>query len=77
MCLIDFGLSLEQDDSDVLDIQDSTVQNLQNFNVLPLDNPVLFLAYMSKNSFFMVDKPWLEVVKSLEASPIHRHVFGS
>lgn len=77
MCLIDFGLSLEQDDNDVLDIQDPTVQNLQNFNVLPLDNPVLFLAYMSKNSFFMVDKPWLEVVKSLEASPIHRHVFGS
>lgn len=77
MCLIDFGLSLEHDDSDMLDIQDSTVQSLQSCNVLPFDNPVLLLAYMSKNSFFMVDKPWLEVVKSLEASPIHRHVFGS
>ncbi|WJX86237.1 hypothetical protein P8452_68576 [Trifolium repens] len=77
MCLIDFGLSAETDDNDMLDIQNSAVQSLQNFNVIPLDNPVLFLAYTSKNSFIMVDKPWLEVVKSLEASPIHRHLYGS
>ncbi|KAE9599979.1 putative transcription factor WD40-like family [Lupinus albus] len=88
MCLIDFGLPVEQDDNDMVNIQDPRVKNLQNlsvkkkiryknFNVLPFENPVLFLAYMSKNSFFMIDKPWLEVVKSLEAPPIHRHIFGA
>ncbi|XP_027329918.1 WD repeat-containing protein PCN-like isoform X1 [Abrus precatorius] len=89
MCLIDFGLPVEQDDSDMLNTQDSMVRNLQNFNVkkrtkhrknfevLPLENPVLFLAHISKNSFFMIDKPWLQVVKSLEAAPVHRHIFGT
>lgn len=89
MCLIDFGLPVEQDDSDMLNTQDSLARNLQNFNVkkrtkyrknfevLPLENPVLFLAHVSKNSFFMIDKPWLEVVKRLEAPPVHRHIFGT
>ncbi|OIW20872.1 hypothetical protein TanjilG_24950 [Lupinus angustifolius] len=88
MCLIDFGLPVEQDDNDMLNIQDPRVKTLQNlsvkkkiryknFNVLPFENPVLFLAYMSKNSFFMIDKPWLEVVKCLEAPPVHRHIFGT
>ncbi|KAE9588474.1 hypothetical protein Lal_00003033 [Lupinus albus] len=88
MCLIDFGLPVEQDDNDTPNIQDPRAKNLQNlsvkrkikhknFNVLPLENPVLFLAYMSKNSFFMIDKPWLEVVKNLETAPVHRHIFGT
>ncbi|CAL0322514.1 unnamed protein product [Lupinus luteus] len=88
MCLIDFGLPVEQDDNDMLNVQDPRVKTLQNlsvkkkiryknFNVLPFENPVLFLAYMSKSSFFMIDKPWLEVVKSLEAPPVHRHIFGT
>ncbi|XP_020226711.1 WD repeat-containing protein PCN isoform X2 [Cajanus cajan] len=90
MCLIDFGLPVESDESDMLNIQDSRAKNLQNFNlkkrtkhnrrnfeVVPLENPVLFLAYTSKNSLFMIDKPWLQVVKSLEATPVHRHIFGT
>ncbi|KAJ1396928.1 WD40/YVTN repeat-like-containing domain superfamily [Sesbania bispinosa] len=89
MCLIDFGLPVEQDDSDMLYTQDSMTRNLQNINVkkrtkhrknfyvLPLENPVLFLAHISKNSFFMIDKPWLEVVKSLETAPVHRHIYGT
>lgn len=88
MCLIDFGLPVEQDDSDKY-TQDSMAKNSQNFNVkkrtkyrknfevLPLENPVLFLAHISKNSLFMIDKPWLDVVKKLEAPPVHRHIFGT
>nr|KYP57092.1 Cirhin [Cajanus cajan] len=90
MCLIDFGLSAEADESHNLINQDlkaniiqnfntkkRTKHNRKNFNVVPLENPVLFLAYTSKNSLFMVDKPWLQVVKSLEAPPVHRHIFGT
>ncbi|KAL4372386.1 hypothetical protein S245_021936 [Arachis hypogaea] len=91
MCLIDFGLPVEQDESDMLNAQESLAKNLQqnftnvkkrtkfrrNFDVFSLDNPVLFLAHVSKNSFFMVEKPWLEVVKRLEAPPVHKHIFGT
>lgn len=89
MCLIDFGLPVEQDDADILNAQDSMARNLQNFvvkkrtryrknfEVLPLENPVLFLGHISKNSLLMIDKPWLEVVKRLEAPPVHRHIFGT
>lgn len=100
MCLIDFGLPVEQDEGDMLNKQDSRSGNLQyfsvkkgtkrkfevlpidkpvrrNFQVLPLENPVLFLAHTSKNSLFIVDKPWLQVVKSLEAPPVHRHIYGT
>ncbi|KAL1315512.1 WD repeat-containing protein PCN isoform X1 [Arachis hypogaea] len=91
MCLIDFGLPVEQDESDMLNAQESLTRNLQqnftnvkkrtkyrrNFDVFSLDNPVLFLAHVSKNSFFMVEKPWLEVVKRLEAPPVHKHIFGT
>lgn len=89
MCCIDFALPVEQDDGDVMPTPESNGKNSQNFNVkkrtkfrknfevLDLENPVLFLAHISKNSFFMVEKPWLEVVKSLEAPPVHRHIFGA
>lgn len=89
MCCIDFALPVEQDDSDVMHSPESIGKNSQNllnlkrtkfrknFEVLDLENPVLFLAHISKNSFFMVEKPWLEVVKSLEAPPVHRHIFGA
>ncbi|KAL2583658.1 hypothetical protein AAZV13_14G084500 [Glycine max] len=94
MCLIDFGLPVEQDESDMLNTKDSRARNLQNFNVkkrievmkehnrrnfevIPFENPVLFLGHTAKNSIFMVDKPWLQVVKSLEGRPVHRHIYGT
>lgn len=89
MCFIDFKLPVEQDDSEMLLTQDSVGRNIQNLNVkkktkyrknfevVAIENPVLFLTHIKNNSFFMIDKPWLEVVKSLEASPVHRHIFGS
>ncbi|RZB58332.1 WD repeat-containing protein PCN isoform B [Glycine soja] len=100
MCLIDFGLPVEQDESDMLNTKDSRAMNSQNFNVkkrievkkmievkkehnrrnfevIPFENPVLCLGHTSKNSIFMVDKPWLQVVKSLEGRPVHRHIYGT
>ncbi|XP_054799224.1 LOW QUALITY PROTEIN: WD repeat-containing protein PCN-like [Prosopis cineraria] len=88
MCLIDFGLPVEQDDGDLLNAQDSMAKNLQNylkrkhrhrknFEILEFRDPVLFLAHLSKSSVLLLDKPWLEVVRSLEAPPVHRHIFGT
>ena len=88
MCLIDFGLSVEQDDGDILSAQDSMPKILQNyskkrprprrnFDILEFKDPNLFIAHLSKGSILLVDKPWLEVVKSLEAQPVHRHIYGT
>lgn len=88
MCSIDFALPMEQDEGDRLNAQDSFAWSLQNyvkkrpkhrknFEVLHLKDPVLFSAHLSKNSLLIVDKPWLEVVKSLETQPVHRHIFGA
>ena len=88
MCLIYFGLPVEQDDGDILSAQDSMARILQsfskkrprprrNFDILEFKDPVLFIAHLSKSSVLLVDKPWLEVVKSLEAQPVHRHIYGT
>ncbi|KAI4337065.1 hypothetical protein L6164_015523 [Bauhinia variegata] len=88
MCLIDFGLPVEQDDGEVLNAQDSKARTSQNsfkgkhkrrknFEFFAFRDPVLYSAYLSKSSFLLIDKPWLEVVKSLEAPPVHRHIFGT
>ncbi|KAI9106526.1 hypothetical protein K1719_022054 [Acacia pycnantha] len=88
MCLIDFGLPVEQDDGDLSNVQDSMVRNLQNhrkrkhrpkrnFEILEFRDPVLHISHLSKSSVLLIDKPWLEVVKSLEAQPVHRHIFGT
>ncbi|KAF7830532.1 WD repeat-containing protein PCN-like isoform X1 [Senna tora] len=66
MCLIDFGLPVEKHK-----------QHRKNFEILQFRDPVLFLAHLSKSSFLLIDKPWLEVVKGLEAAPVHRHIFGT
>lgn len=49
----------------------------RNFEVLPSKNPVLFIGHLSKNSVLVIDKPWMEVVKSLDTQPVHRNIFGS
>ncbi|KAI4316603.1 hypothetical protein L6164_024569 [Bauhinia variegata] len=88
MCLIDFGLPVEQDDGDVPNAQDSMTRTLQNplkgkpkrrknFEFFAFRDPVLFSAHLSKGAFLLIDKPWLEVVKGLEAQPVHRHIFGT
>ncbi|KAL8154032.1 hypothetical protein V2J09_011792 [Rumex salicifolius] len=36
-------------------------------------NPVLFVGHLSASSMLVVDKAWKEVIRGLEAAPVHRH----
>ncbi|CAF2124847.1 WD repeat-containing protein PCN [Brassica napus] len=49
----------------------------KNFEILPSKHPVLFVGHLSKNSIMVIEKPWIEVVKSLETQPVDRHIFGT
>lgn len=106
MCLIDFGMPVERDDSsdqvttDMLSGLDSVSKKLlssngtlkrklqqpdmyiklygrRNFEFFQFKHPVLFVGHLSKSSLIVVDKPWLEVVKSFNSQPIHRHIYGT
>ncbi|XP_076959974.1 WD repeat-containing protein PCN-like [Bidens hawaiensis] len=39
--------------------------------------PVLYVGHLSKGSVLVIDKPWLQVVKSFDAQPVHRHIYGT
>ncbi|KAJ7958273.1 U3 small nucleolar RNA-associated protein 4 [Quillaja saponaria] len=90
MCLIDFGIPVDRDDMRNLQhilangrlkrkLRDGQTETKfrKNFEFFYFQDPVLFLAHLSKNSSLIVDKPWLEVIKGLEAPPVHRHIFGT
>ncbi|KAL0711762.1 hypothetical protein Bca4012_018740 [Brassica carinata] len=49
----------------------------KNFEILPSKHPVLFVGHLSKNSIMVIEKPWIEVVKSLDTQPVDRHIFGT
>lgn len=49
----------------------------KNFEFFSFRNPVLFIGHLSKNSLLIIDKPWMEVVKTFGTSPVHRHIFGT
>jgi U3 small nucleolar RNA-associated protein 4 len=50
----------------------------QNFEVSTLEKDrVLYLTHISNNRFFMIEKPWSDVVNSLEVQPVHRHIYGT
>ncbi|XP_062099566.1 WD repeat-containing protein PCN-like isoform X2 [Humulus lupulus] len=49
----------------------------KNFDFVSFRDPVLFIGPLSNNSMLIIDKPWMEVVKNLDAPPIHRHIFGT
>ncbi|XP_041018123.1 WD repeat-containing protein PCN-like [Juglans microcarpa x Juglans regia] len=49
----------------------------KNFEFFSFRNPVLFIGHLSKNSLLIIDKPWMEVVKTFDTSPVHRHIFGT
>ncbi|KAJ0247484.1 Transducin family protein / WD-40 repeat family protein [Hirschfeldia incana] len=40
-------------------------------------HPVLYLKHLSKNAILVVEKPWMEVIKSLDSQPVHRHIYGT
>ena len=106
MCLIDFEIPVERDDSnsdlvpiEMLNSLDSVSKKLnsngrlkrklqqtdmyiklygrRNFEFFEFRHPVLFVSHASKSSLLVVDKPWLEVVKSLNSQPIQRHIYGN
>ncbi|OIT29293.1 PREDICTED: U3 small nucleolar RNA-associated protein 4 homolog [Nicotiana attenuata] len=49
----------------------------KNFEFHPFRDPVLFVGHLSKTSTLIIDKPWIQVVKSFDATPVHRHIFGT
>ncbi|CAK9168194.1 unnamed protein product [Ilex paraguariensis] len=49
----------------------------KNFEFCAFRDPVLFVGHLSKNSVLIIDKPWMEVVKTFDAQPVHRHIFGT
>lgn len=91
--MIDFGLPVNQDEGEKLHTRDSIVKsppkingkkrtkhmkNFDNFEVLPLEKDgVLYLSHISNSLFFMIEKPWSDVVNSLEFQPVHRHIYGT
>ncbi|WCJ43302.1 Transducin family protein / WD-40 repeat family protein [Euphorbia peplus] len=101
MCLINFGLPVEREEtSEVVIGQHSPLKKLQpnlingrlkrklkeshteakhykNFEFLAFRDPVLFIGNLSEKSILIIDKPWMDVIKSLDAPPVHRHVYGT
>ncbi|CAK7347407.1 unnamed protein product [Dovyalis caffra] len=49
----------------------------KNFEILAFRDPVLFIGHLSENSVLIMDKPWMDVVKTFNAQPVHRHIFGT
>ncbi|XP_017241782.1 WD repeat-containing protein PCN [Daucus carota subsp. sativus] len=49
----------------------------KNFEICGFGDPVLFVGHISKGSLLIVDKPWMEVVKTLDAPPLHRYLYGT
>ncbi|KAL3514428.1 hypothetical protein ACH5RR_027145 [Cinchona calisaya] len=49
----------------------------KNFEFCAFRDPVLFVGHLSKNSLLIIDKSWMQVVKTLEAPPVHRHIYGT
>ncbi|KAK4478315.1 hypothetical protein RD792_017604 [Penstemon davidsonii] len=49
----------------------------KNFEFCPFRDPVLFVEHLSKNSLLVIDKPWIQVINTFEAQPVHRHIYGT
>lgn len=49
----------------------------KNFDFYRFGDPILFISHLSDSSFLIMHKPWTEVVKTFEAQPVHRHIFGT
>ncbi|PIA39473.1 hypothetical protein AQUCO_02600132v1 [Aquilegia coerulea] len=47
-----------------------------NFEFGAFKDPVLFVGHLSKDSLFVIEKPWRDVIQKFDA-PVHRHIFGS
>ncbi|KAI3685876.1 hypothetical protein L6452_35137 [Arctium lappa] len=49
----------------------------KNFEVCGFREPVLYVGHLSKGSVLVIDKPWLQVVKTFDTQPVHRHIYGT
>lgn len=49
----------------------------KNFEFCAFREPVLYVGHLSKASVLVIDKPWLEVVKTFDTHPVHRHIYGT
>lgn len=48
----------------------------RNFKFAYFRDPVLFVGHLSRNSLLIMEKPWMEVVRTFDA-PVHRHIYGT
>ncbi|KAF9606499.1 hypothetical protein IFM89_025774 [Coptis chinensis] len=48
----------------------------KNFEFGAFKDPVLFVEHLSKDSLFVMEKPWRDVIQKFDA-PVHRHIFGT
>lgn len=58
-------------------ITNAKVSIRKNFEFFAFRDPVLFIGHLSKVSVLIVDMPWMEVIKKMESTPVHRHIFGT
>ncbi|XP_020548323.1 U3 small nucleolar RNA-associated protein 4 isoform X2 [Sesamum indicum] len=56
---------------------ESKLNGRRNFDFCAFRDPVLFVEHLSKSSLLVIDKPWLQVVDTFDAQPVHRHIFGT
>ncbi|MBA0738424.1 hypothetical protein Gogos_011778, partial [Gossypium gossypioides] len=58
-------------------LRESRQSRKNNFDLVVFRDPVLFIGHLSKHSILIIDKPWMEVVKSFDSAPLQRHIFGT
>ncbi|GMP24549.1 hypothetical protein CsSME_00001774 [Camellia sinensis var. sinensis] len=82
MCLIDFGLPVDRDDdNDLANGHDPVLKKLQNS---PINGRLkwkykgheLDTKHNGRKNFEFY-KPRMEVVKTFDAPPVHRHIHGT
>ncbi|XP_047325750.1 WD repeat-containing protein PCN-like [Impatiens glandulifera] len=59
------------------EIVDAKHNSRKNFEFCAFRDPVLFAGHLSKNSLLVIDKPWMNVLKTFDTNPVDRHIYGS
>lgn len=50
---------------------------LNSSEICDFRDPVLFVEHLTGDSLLVIDKPWTQVVETLETRPVHKHIFGT
>lgn len=56
---------------------ETRINGRKNFEFCTFRNPVLFVGHLTKSSALIIDKPWMQVVNTLDAPPVHRLIYGT